>query len=268
MGVKFFKRNKIDQFFTQGSITVTDGIATNPGQDFAYLLRNRNNTSGWMTTGSTDAGNTTLIADMGEGKDLDKIILVNHNFKAFTIKYWNGASYVDFSPAISQTVNTETVSIYSFASVSTTKIRIIITAAQVLNADKRMTQLIMTEQLGELACQPMLTPKIDRSRKVNKFLSGRVFISKSVPSFEVKLKMNTSVTETDLALVETLYDSFESFLVWLSGGDVAQFGAHIRQGYRLQDFYLVNLDAEYVPEYKDGRWPHGVPINLSLQETN
>ena len=272
MGVKFFKKNKIDLDFTDAFITITDGVATNDGQDFADFLRNRDNTSGWMTTDSTDAANTEIEANLGapgNAKDLDKIILVNHNFKAFTIQYWDDILLVwtAFVPAINETVNTDTTTEFTFASVNTSKIKIVIDSTQIVDDDKRMTQLIMTELIGELITQPIIQPKIDRSRKVTKFLSGRVFVTRSVPSFEVKIKMNNVTSDADLTLVETLFASFESFLVWLSGGDIAQFDS-LRIGYRLEDFYLVNVDAEYMPQYEESRWKFGVPINLGLQETN
>jgi hypothetical protein len=269
MGIKFFKKNKIDLDFSDAFLTVTDGVATNDGADFLNLLRNRDNESGWMTTDSDDTANTEIVANMGSAKDIDRIVLVNHNFKSFTIKYLDDdlMTWLDFSTPINETTNVDSVSIFSFNSVNTTAIRIIIDSTQIADADKRMTQLIMTEIIGELTVQPIIQPKIDRSRKVTKFLSGRVFVSKSVPSFEVKIKMNNVVNNADLTLAETLFNSFESFLVWLSGGDVTQFDS-IRIGYRLEDFYLVNISNEYMPQYDESRWKFGVPISIDLQETN
>lgn len=269
MGIKFFKKNKIDLDFT-ATITITDGVADNDGQDFVNFLRNRDNFSGWSTTGSTDAANTELVAEMDGAKDIDRIFLVKHNFKNFTIQYWDEDSltWTNFSTAINVTNNTLETSYFEFNSVYTSKIKLVITGTMTPDADKFLNQLIMTEEIGTLVTQPIIQPKIDRTRKVTKFLSGKVFISRSVPSFEVKIKMNSVTSENDLALCETLFNSLESFLVWISGGDIAQFNNQVRVGYRLEDIYLVNIDNEYTPQYEESRWAFGVPINLGLQETN
>lgn len=271
MGVRFLKKNKMDLDFTDASITVTDVIADDNGQSYVNFLRNRDNTSGWMTTNSTDAANTTLVFDLGSGKDVDTILLINNNFKAYTIKYWDDLllTWVNFSPAINVSGNTNDVQLHEATPVNTSKLQLIITAAFTLNADKKMTQFIATETLGELNCQPVLSPKIDRSRKTTNFLSGKAFIPKSVASYELKIAMAGIVNESDLDLAEVLFASYEDFLVWPSGGTITQFTVGgVRQSYGLQDIYLMNMATEYFPTYGEGRWLNGVPINFSLQEVN
>ena len=114
-----------DLAFDGISITVTDTTATNNGQSFVDYVRNRKNSSGWVTTGSNDAANTTLVVELGDSKDLDLIALIGHNLKAYTIQYWNGSSYVDFSTAISETANTSYNNYHSFDTVRTNKFRIV-----------------------------------------------------------------------------------------------------------------------------------------------
>ena len=50
--IKFYRKSHIDFDRINPEITVTDSVATNDGQEFINFLRNRNNNSGWNTSGS------------------------------------------------------------------------------------------------------------------------------------------------------------------------------------------------------------------------
>lgn len=265
MGLKFYEKNIIDLDKTLVEITVTDAVADNNGQAFVDLMRNRNNTSGWMTTNSSDAANTTLEIEMVNQEQMDSIILIGHNLKAFTIQYWNGSSYVDFSTAIDETANTADCSLYSFMEVSTSKVKIIITGAQVADADKKITQLIFTRTIGEMTSQPIISPVISKSRKVVAYPSGKKHIVKQVDAFSARVKLNNVKDDNDLTLIETLFDSHFGFIFWPSGGTQTQFDNE-RVGWRLKDIYLVNVTNEYKPEFAEGFYKHGMPIDLELAE--
>jgi len=96
----FFRKNRIDLDVDGITITVTDATATDKGDNFVDFVRNRKNSSGWATTGSNDAANTEFLIVSTDEYSLTDIFLFNHNFKAYTIQYWNGSSFVDFSTPI------------------------------------------------------------------------------------------------------------------------------------------------------------------------
>jgi hypothetical protein len=267
MGIKFFRKNKIDLDYSGVDISITDAVASDKGDDFVHFLRNRNNTSGWATTGSSDAANTQIDIDMGSRKDVDCILLVEMNFKNYTIQYYDEdlASWTNFSTSINVTNNTTATRLHTFNSVSARLFRIIITATFVANADKFMTQLIITEALGEFSFQPRIKPVIDRSRKATKYLSGRSHIIKSIAAFEVAIEMQGVTADVDLSLVENLFDSYEGFIVWLCGGTITQYDTE-RIGYRLKDLYLVNVANEYRPEWGQSRYKNGIEVDLKLLE--
>ncbi len=267
MGIKFFRKNKIDLDYSGVSIAITDAVAADNGEDFVDFLRNRNNTSGWATTDSTDAANTQIDVDMGSRKDIDCILLVEMNFKAYTIQYYDEdlAAWTNFSTAINVTGNTTATKLHTFNTVSAKLIRIIITGTFVTNDDKYMTQLIITEQLGEFSFQPMIKPIIDRGRKTTKYLSGKSHVIKNVAAFQVDIDMNNQTLDADLTLVETLFDSYEGFIVWLCGGTTTQYDTQ-RQAYRLKDLYLVNVANEYKPEWGDSYYKNGMAVDLRLVE--
>lgn len=267
MGIQFYKKSIYDLSYTNPTTTVTDATATNTGESFTDFLRNRDNFSGWATTGSNDAANTTLVIDFIDNREFDSIMLLKHNFKAFTIKYWNGSTWTDFSTAISETTNTQESNYYNFTLVESTKLQIIITGTQTADSDKFLRQLLVCEKLGELTEEPEVTVEIGKQRKQFKFLSGKSFMSTQVGGASIKLRKQSMKTDADLTLIETLYNSFQGFHVSLSGGTTTQFEFN-REGYRREDIYFCQCANEYEPNYRDGRYKHGVDVMVSLVEVS
>ncbi|MCB0421147.1 MAG: hypothetical protein KDD61_09125 [Bdellovibrionales bacterium] len=266
--VMFFNKNKIDLDNPNASITVTDGTATNTGQSFVDYVRNRNNTSAWLTTGSNDAANTQLDIDMIDERDISDIFLIGHNFKAFTIKYWNGSSYVDFSTAISETTNAVDFNHYSFTEVATSKIRIIITGTQAVDDDKVLKQLIFTNKVltGQLTGWPEIkNTRHSTNKKISTMLSGKISVVESIGSFECNLSVKNWSSDADLSIVEEIYFGKRAVLVWLSGGDEAQFSSS-RIGYRKEDIYLMRAIDDYRPDFVSGLYVSGLKIDLRLKE--
>jgi len=263
-----FKKNKLDLDDPNVVITVTDATATDRGQDFVDLMRNRQNTNGWATTGSNDAANTTLEFDFVDEQDLDNILIVDHNLKAYTVKFFDGAVFQDFSTPINETVNALTTTRHSFNSQSTTKIQLIITKTFVVDDDKFIAQMIATEIIAQLLTKvDIQDPVNSKERIVKRSLSGKVKVIKNVGGFQCRLfkEYVRNDADADLIAQEAMFDSHDGFLVWLSGGDTAQFNTQ-RVGYRLKDIFLMDCVNEYVSRWQDGRYDHGIPFDTNLVE--
>lgn len=267
MGIKFFKKNIYDLSNTIPVTTVTDAIATSTGEDYTILMRNRDNRSGWATTDSTDAANTTLEIDFVDIREFDSILILGHNLKAFTLQYWTGSIWTDFSTPINETTNIDTSNYYSFTKVFSSKLKLVITGTQVANDDKLIRQFIVTELYGEFTVEPRVRPIVDRDRVSTKYLSGKTNVSKAIGGFVCEIKLDSVSNENDLALVELIFDSYEGVLTWLCGGDDTQFETQ-RIGWRLEDIYLMQPTNEYHPEWQDGFYKHGMPILLKMVEVN
>ena len=251
------------------SITVTDGTATNTGQDFVDFLRNRNNTSAWITTGSDDAALTTLDFDFTDERDFDTVLLVLHNFDSYTLKYWDGAIYQDFVPAINVTGNIKETTFHQFTKVSTSKLQLIINGTIVPDADKRMKQFIATEKLvtGQLTGWPIIkNPNFNTNKKVSKMLSGKVNVTESVGGFGVDLQVRNWSIDSDLNIVEEIYSGRRGVLIWLSAGNEDQFKFK-RYGYRDEDIFLMRAVNSYSPEWVSGVYINGLKITLKMQES-
>ncbi|RLA59598.1 MAG: hypothetical protein DRQ89_13850 [Epsilonproteobacteria bacterium] len=268
--IRFFNKNKIDlSLLDSVTITITDATATNTGQDYVDFMRNRNNTSAWLTTDSNDAANTEIEVLLGDTKEVSNIILVSHNLKAYTIQYWNGSAYVDFSTIISETTNTETTNLHTFTTVTTDQIKIIITGTQTADADKQIKQLIITDEVasGQLEGWPIIKrPRHSTNKKISTMLSGKVNVVESVGGFGMDLTVRNWNIDADLDLVEEIYFGNRGVLVWLSGGDETQFSrAHI--GYRKEDLFLMRVVNDYTPEFRSGIYSTGIKVNMKLRES-
>lgn len=256
----FFRKSRGD--LSNETVTAT----ASQGASYAEFALNRGNLNAWITSGSVDADNTTWEVNFGEAREVQDILMLKHNFKAFTVKWWDGSAYQNFTPAISETTNVEESNYYQIALVSTSKIQVTITGTQTANSDKFMYQFIATEKLGRLNAWPVIkTPTHSRNRVKTQTLSGKYSIIENVGGFSCKLTIKSLTNLADLDLIEELYGANEGFLVWLCGGDESQFRTR-RQGYRMEDIYLMKCSDEYQPEYVNGLYTGGIKIDLDLQE--
>lgn len=264
--IKFFEKNIIDIDTENIAITITDSIASDTGQDYVDFLRNRNNDSLWATTDSTDAANTQIDIDMTDTYTFDRILLLAHNFKAFTIQYHNGSIYTDFSTAINETTNTEATNEYSFTAVLASKIRIIITGAFVVDDDKFLKQLLVCASIGQLEGWPKIdNPTFSISKKQLKLLSGKSYLSRQRGNFSATLSVPNYNVDADLDIIEAIYFSAKGVLIWINAGDSTQFSrTHII--YRPEDIFLVQPKDEFSPALYNSFYQSGIELKMGLVE--
>lgn len=265
-GIKFYNKNFIDIDNTLPTITITDATATDNGQSYVDYMLNRSNSSGWITTGSNDAANTQIDIDLDDEAEIDRILLVNHNLKAFTIQYHNGVSYTDFSTAINETTNTKTTNEFSFNEVTTSLIRIVITGTQVADDDKLISQLIITSLIGQLTGYPqIIKPTISKNKKTYRLLSGKALVAKQVGNFSCELAVQNWNNDNDLTIIESVYSATTGVLMWINAGDDDQF-SRTNIGYRDKDIFLVSPTNEYMPEFYKFYYNTGIKIKIKLIE--
>lgn len=248
------------------SIEITDDVADDTGQDIVEYMRNRNLTSAWLTTGSTDAANTEILCNISDSAQIDDFFLVGHNLKDFDVDYWNGVAWVNLAEVLNNTSDFYHLEIPQ--SLLTDKVRITVYATITADEDKRITRLIITDrvELGEFKSWPV----IERSRqkvvrKKNTMLSGRKKFSPSTGGFSVTLKWKMLTYQEDVDIIEYMYLSLKGVMIWLSGGDEDQFRFNQR-GYRNQDFYIVQPDSDLINAPKLGIYSNGVPMSMPLEE--
>jgi hypothetical protein len=266
-GIRFFERSIIDRANdTSGfALTVADGVATDTGQALGSYLIDRRNWTGWVTTGSADAGNTTLTIEFDQ-RFFDTIILVNHNFKNYTVQYWDGANYVNFSTTVNVSNFAKDTSFHQFTEVETDRIRIVVSAAQVVDADKFLSQLIITTQLGQFQNNWVISESMSSINKsLSKTVSGLSWVSTKQGAFEMDVSSQHVINDNDLSLIETINYLPEGFLVWPCGGDETQFRTE-RVGFRLRDIFYMVKTSELNPVWANGIYNQGTNIKFNLRE--
>lgn len=262
--IKIFDENYIDLLNTSVTITITDSVATNTGQSVANYMRNRSINSAWITTDSTDAANTQIDIDMGDEKDVEDILIVEHNLKSYVISYWNGASYTDLFTA---TNDTETTShITGFGTISTNKIRVIINGTKTTDDDKYISRLLITKEFGTFNGYPQIKDPTHTTNKTKTtLLSGVSSIVESTGSFKVKLSFDNFTNVEDLQLIEGIYRLRRGLNYWLCGGNEDQFRAALA-GYRRSDIYLMRPEDDYSPEWYKSIYSGPIKLQMSLIE--
>ena len=268
---KVFKKNYLDLDYSSVTITITDSVATNNGQNYVDFMRNRNNTSGWMTTGSTDAANTEIDVNIVNTREIDTIILVGFNFKDYTIQKWNGSSFVDFTNPVNITDNTQTTREHAIGTQDVSRFKIVVDSTQTADADKRIAQIIATKKVGTgqfVGWPEFDRPTIDSQKKTTKTLSGKVHLKESVGGFSTRLRFRAWPREasTDLDMLELMYFKEKlGFLFWPSGGDEEQFSS-VRKLYKKEDIFLCRCTNEFQLEWYKNIYSSGSNITVDIEE--
>lgn len=268
---KVFKKNYLDLDYGSISISITDSVATNTGQNFVDFMRNRNNTSGWMTTGSTDAANTEIDVTIGNTREIDTIIIVGNNFKNYKIENWNGSAFVDFSTPINITDNTETTNEHFIGAQDVTRFKITVNSTQTADADKRISQLIATRKVGNgqfIGWPEFDNSRIDFQKKTTKTLSGKVHLKESIGGFSTRLRFRAWPKEAhdDFTMLEYMYYREKlGFLFWPSGGDDTQFTSK-RRLFKKEEIYLCRCTNQFQLEWYKNLYSSGLNMNVDIEE--
>ena len=258
--IAFYEKNKADLDAPNCVATASQGVG------FEDLARNRSNDTWWATSASVDSDNTTYEMDLVDLFSIDTIILVGHNFKSYTLKYWDGSAYQDFSTAIAPTTNTATTTVHSFTAVDTTKVKLTILGTTTVDIDKVLAQFIITKKIVTLNGWPVIkNPTHDKNISVTKMVSGKANVAQNLIGFSASLEVVTLSNSADLAAIDRLYFSGYSFLVWLCGGNESQFG-YAARGFRLQDIYLVQCVNQWTPEPYNGIYGMGYKTQIKIAE--
>lgn len=269
-GVKFFSKNfaLVKNGATATATSNTEG-AKNALSFNQYTV--------WESIASDDTTTEEWIVDLGGNKTINRIFLLDMNFKNFNVMYFDGSVYTHFSSVLainseSKSNVTETIydrdsAYYEVAQVTTRFIRIQCLSTQVANAQKYLTTFVATSELGTFNGFPRVTPTSDRNEVKNQTLANKVSVQKMFPNIDVTMKFNRYPDADDLALLESLFDREDPFLVWLCGGRVgSDYFKFNQRGWRLKDLINMQLTGNFSNEFDDGIYKLGFNKSLKFEE--
>lgn len=275
-GIKFFDISQ--NLFEDGT------TATATSGEFAISRAlDRNPITKWRSVGSSDSSTETITVTFPDSVPIDRILLVDHNFKQFQVKYDLSGVYTDFTNVvgidgalgggISETNFADDTAYYEFDSVTTPSIQITIDTTQSVDAEKFISQIISTTEIGTLQGFPLVTGITPtRNQRNRQVLSGRTIVQKSEETISFNLDfsnyaVSNSIYHADLDLAMTLFDREDNFLVWLCGGRRgSNYFKYTLRGFRLKDIYQMQTVNDYELSYRDNVYVNPVSLAINLEE--
>jgi len=272
------------KFFDQSQNLSADGatITSSSGNAAAIYAIDRNPDTKWFSVSSNDTITETVTIVFDGNKTITRILLLDHNWKEYTVQYDVAGVWTNFTSVIgldgslgggiSETVFADNTSYYEFTSVITGKIRLQIVKTQIANAQKYISQIISTSELGTLVGYPEIGEiAIDRNERSKKTLSGRYVIQKSIEtqSYELNFKdyPSSATYNADVDLIMILFDRETPFLVWLCGGRRGStYFRYTLRGFRLKDVYLMQLDEAIGLNYTGNIYTNPLNMKIKIRE--
>jgi hypothetical protein len=135
------------QIFEKNYVNSDDAI-TSPYGGFVANFYDTDRLTQWGTTGA--ASDTTMATvdivfydgTVATNRDIDTILLANHNFKDWKLQTWTGTTWTD---TLTVTGDSGSTTLRSFSLVNTSKIRLSCTATQTPNQEKALAELVVTK---------------------------------------------------------------------------------------------------------------------------
>ncbi len=269
-GIKFFKQSFT--LFKNGA-EATASTNTNAAK---YIL-DMNKYTEWKSVGSDDMTEEEIIIDLDSSRLINRLFLTEFNFKEFEVQYWNGSTYVPFTGVIGVNGTSYTgidvtnyafdSAYFEFDSVTTSRIKLTCLTTQVADAEKYLTMLIVTEELGTFRGFPRVDPKTDLNEIKTKTLGGKVLVSKGFETVMIKVNFKTHPYQEDVTLLEYLFSSTDPFLIYLCGGRTGDAYFKISQKiWNLSDVYNVQATGDLPSEFEKGVYILGVNKNITFEE--
>jgi len=269
-GVKFFKQAYT--LFKNGA------MATASSNDAAakYILSTNRYTE-WTSIGSDDMTEEEIIIDLDSLRNINRLFLTEFNFKNFSVMYWDGAAYQNFTNVVGVNGQTFTginvtnwaydAAYFEFDSVSTIRIRIRCQTTQIADAQKFLCSVLATEEIGTFKGFPRVDPKTDNNEIKTKTLGGKALVSKGFQTVIIKVNFKTHPFQEDNDLLEYLFNSVDPYLIYPCGGRTGENYFKISQKiWKLSDVFNVQATGDLDSDFEKGVYLLGVNKNITFEE--
>jgi len=270
--VKFFEPSQ--SLFKDGATATANSNSSN-----AVLILNYDKETAWVSDGSSEGSAATITIDLGENKTFNRLFLINHNFKTFTVTYGSGAT--DFANVVtinngSQSTISESsfaydTAYYEFDEVTTDQINISCTYVQApaTTEEKFLASLIICEEIGQFTIDGIGRPnaRIDANNRIAENIHNKSVVQRGIDVFACSISSQYTFDQEDLDLFLELFDRNEDFLIWLCGGRVGTPYFRLNhKPYRLRDLYRVRNVQSLSNNYYKGLKHTGTTNELNVIE--
>lgn len=256
-GIRFFKMSYCD-------INRAETVSTldNNGANLSMVI-GRPDIGRWSSIGSNDTNTITYTCQFQRDRVIDSVFLLNSNLKEFTLEgQWNGGGW---STLINETNNSVVDYFQAISPATVDEIRLKMKKTMTADAEKRLGQFIVTQAIGQLDGYPILEVNPSKNTTAKTMMNGKKRVVYGGKSTDFRMKFQSHVGENDRDLFRVLYNHPEPFLMWPNAGSSDQF-AHLDEGYRRGDVYLVTPNGEYTHGFEKNLFFSGMNAELNLVE--
>jgi hypothetical protein len=268
--IKCFYPNFIKTY--QATITASSGTGV-------LNLIDGDRSTKWQSSAGGDSKTESILVTFSQAQSINRIVLINMNFKVFSIKYWDGAQFSSLEGVVSSDEsvlggiygssvygvalagsgahsnnNTLNTRYYEFNDVTTSQIIIEVSHTIIANQPKFMHGLYIGVEIGTFISDLCSKPnsfksevRVRNSRLIKLSNGGAVVFDRS-DKYSAEIRIKHLWDQSDLSLVDTLFDLSE-FCIYPCGGS----SIYSTRGWRLEDFYSVVLDSDQQGDFSIGR---------------
>src|SRR3954468_18215457 len=94
------------KFYTQNAVDVESIFTVSHGSGTIGNIYDRDSDTQWLSSGAnSDSTQISIEIQFSEARDIDTVLIVNHNLKDVTVTYWNGAAYAAWANQSSLTLD-------------------------------------------------------------------------------------------------------------------------------------------------------------------
>lgn len=263
-GIKFFDKSKC---LKKDGASVA--VSTGSGGD---NVLSANRYVRWDSVGSDDSTTETLTVTFPSSTTFNRLLLVGMNAKDFRVFYDTSTEFsnvvsLDDAPG---TINIadwdEDTAYFEFDEVTADNIKVELYNTQVADVEKFVEQIIVTSEIGTLEGYPRVRASIDSNEQVARTQNNKRITQKSFETFDAKLTMSYT-SQSDLTVLNTLFEKLEPFLVWLCGGRYgSQYFSAVQKNWRLKDVYQVQASGKKKTDWDSNTYVNAPETNLDLYE--
>ena len=264
-GIKLFDKSKC--LLKDGaSITASTAPAS------ADYILSMNRYLRWDSVSSNDSTTETLTITFPVATTFSRLFLVGINAKDFKVFYNTNVDFANVTTLDGTAVKIDVTNFnkkaayFEFTPVTATNILIQIFNTQTANAQKYVTLVAATDEIGTLSGYPVVEPLVDANEKRSQVQSGKYITQKGFEIFNAKLTLEYT-DQADINVMNTIYELQDPFLIWLCCGAFGTNNFSVDfKNWRVEDLYQVQTYGNMQTRFRENIYTSSPMTSIQLAE--